>query len=177
MKKYIKNLFISSLLLMSPSLMAVAPSDIPMSQGQFCSDFNVVSLEKANDSEYNNLYKLTVDNNGSNFISHYGIKVFEMNESGEDIKKLIGEFACVNTDDYSKLFSDRLIRPGETPAIMYDVKVKDKYICTIDCSYSVQVYTVGDVCLDISRAYELNKINDDHIKVIIKNAKEQGLRK
>ena len=119
MKKYIKNLFISSLLLMSPSLMAVTPSDTLLSQGYYCSDFNAVSLERANDSEYNNLYKLTVDNNGSNFISHYGIRVFEMNESGEDIKKSIGEFACINTDDYSKLFSDRLIRPGETSSIYF----------------------------------------------------------
>ena len=134
--------------------------------------FSLCACTKPNYVEVKNLSKDITDQIKESYLETRALDKTLKNDV--DIRWNLGVFddtIYVNVMRYYNMFD------GETPAIMYDVKVKDKYICTIDCSYSVQVYTVGDVCLDISRAYELNKINDDHIKVIIKNAKEQGLRK
>lgn len=64
-----------------------------------------------------------------------------------------------------------------TPAVMKDYYVGDRYICTMSAAFNIDVYIVDDGSYDIAKAYELEKIDDGHLKTIARNAKVQGLSK
>lgn len=125
MKNYIKNLFVSSLFLISPGLTAASSGEtlIDSYQGTNRSDFNVTSVEKVDNSEHDNLYKLTIDNYGDKFISNDNVYIYEEKYSNNNeyvISNYLGYFHSIYIDDYSNLFFNCLIRPGEIGFIYFE---------------------------------------------------------